>query len=186
MSGRWVIVLTFLMSLFSCVALMNMIVVEKLFPQQAFKTAGNSWKLHKRPSTWNILQQNLQSNPKIRWIQDKMASFRVSQPFCYSALDIFDWKISKQGQQSRQSSREPTRLWKGWIDQGGIPCPECQWLWLSQCGWNEAICWGHRYPGSYQVVSLIALFGVYGRLFAHVRYVTVFTTVCMFIYVGAG
>ena len=45
---------------------MNMIIVEKLFPQQAFKTAGNSWKLHKRPSTWNILQQNLQSNPKIR------------------------------------------------------------------------------------------------------------------------
>ena len=111
-------------------------------------------------------------------IQDKMASFRIIQPFSfwffwYFWLEVFDF----QGQQSGQCSREPTRLWKGWIDQGGIPCPECQWLWVSQCGWNEAICWGHRYLGSYQVVSLTA---VCGRLWKAVC-TCLYFTVCLYL-----
>ena len=90
-------ILGLLMSLFSCIALINMIVVEKLFPARVF--LQNCWELLKAAQKGLVLgtlcNKNLTKQPEnqmrlieIRDKMDKIASFRVISHF-FLVLLIF-------------------------------------------------------------------------------------------------
>ena len=86
-------ILGLLMSLFSCIALINTIVVEKLFPKQVFQNCCELLKAAQKGLVIGTLcNKNLTKQPENQMrlieIRDKMASFRVISHF-FLVLLIF-------------------------------------------------------------------------------------------------
>ena len=169
-------ILGLLMSLFSCIALINMIVVEKLFPKQVFQ---NCWELLKAAQKGLVIgtlcNKNLTKQPENQMrlieIRDKMASFRVISHFFLVLLIfliVYKFSTSKASNQDRvQESRQGS-------GRAELIKAAFRALNVSGSGYLSA---AEMKPfaeatGISAVIKLchyiIVCCGVYGRLFAHV------------------